>query len=185
MGSPDDEQDWIRQSQRGDHEAFAALLTRYQRMIYSLTFRMSGSFADADDLTQETFIQAFRHLERFRCESRFSSWLCQIAINTCLNWRQTTARRERRHQNWVEHKLTLEADRQMAETVEDDTSRRVQKALLELHPKQRAAIVLTVYQEMSHADAARVLGCSETTVSWRLFAARAKLRRLLKVRSAP
>jgi RNA polymerase sigma-70 factor (ECF subfamily) len=64
MGSPDDEQDWIRQSQRGDHEAFAVLLTRYQRMIYSLTFRMSGSFADADDLTQETFIQAFRRLER-------------------------------------------------------------------------------------------------------------------------
>lgn len=56
----------------------------------------------------------------------------------------------------------------------------VQAALLKLPPKQRAAVVLTTYDGLSHAEAARALGCTETTVSWRLFAARAKLKRLLK-----
>ena len=61
----------------------------------------------------------------------------------------------------------------------DERDERINEALRMLHAKQRAAIVLTVYDGLSHAEAARVLGCSETTVSWRVFAARAKLKRLL------
>jgi RNA polymerase sigma-70 factor (ECF subfamily) len=56
----------------------------------------------------------------------------------------------------------------------------VQESLLKLHPKQRAAIVLTLYDGLTHAEAARVLDCSETTVSWRIFAARRKLKRILE-----
>ena len=56
----------------------------------------------------------------------------------------------------------------------------VQEALMGLHPKQRAAVVLTVYEGLNHAEAAKVLGCSETTVSWRIFAARKKLKRSLR-----
>ena len=59
-------------------------------------------------------------------------------------------------------------------------ARQVQDALGRLHPKQRAAVVLTVYEGLSHSEAAKILGCSETTVSWRVFAARAKLKRFLK-----
>jgi RNA polymerase sigma-70 factor (ECF subfamily) len=59
-------------------------------------------------------------------------------------------------------------------------AQQVKDALLKLHPKQRAAVVLTTYDGLNHAEAAQVLGCSETTVSWRLFAARTKLKRLLK-----
>jgi RNA polymerase sigma-70 factor (ECF subfamily) len=58
-------------------------------------------------------------------------------------------------------------------------ARLVQEALMSLHPKQRAAVVLTTYDGLTHAEAARALGCSETTVSWRVFAARRKLKRLL------
>lgn len=62
----------------------------------------------------------------------------------------------------------------------DDLSRRIQAALDHLAPEQRAAIVLTVYQEMNHAEAARALECAETTISWRLFMARRKLKQWLK-----
>jgi len=168
-----DDQGWIEQSRSGDHEAFESLVRKYQRMIYSLTFRMSGSVADAEDLTQETFVRAFEQLDGFRAEARFSSWLYRIAVNQCLNWRKRGERRERLHHAWQEHHSNAAIRRH-------DRSEQVQVALLKLSPEQRAAIVLTVYEEMSHREAARVLGCSETTVSWRLFVARRKLKQLLR-----
>ncbi len=173
MGATDDEKAWIERSLRGDPEAFEALVGKYQRMIHSLTYRMTGSLADAEDLAQETFIQAYRQLGSFRSEARFSSWLYRIAVNMCLNWRKREQRREQAHDEWA---------RQGGETAGRDESLadKVQGALMKLHPKQRAAVVLTLHDGHSHAEAARVLGCSETTVSWRLFAARAKLKRLLK-----
>src|SRR6266550_5272015 len=180
MGLLDEEADWIRQSREGNHESFAALIARYQRMVHALTFRMTGSLADGEDLAQETFILAFRRLDSFRGESKFSSWLCQIAVNTCLNWKKSQARRERTHQGWAEHEQVSGGTCAAMSQAEEDTTRRVQAALLKLNAKQRAAVVLTVYEGMNHAEAARTLGCSETTVSWRLFAARAKLKRLLK-----
>lgn len=184
MGQLDEEQDWIRQSRDGDHEAFAALVGRYQRMIHSLTFRMTGSLADAADLAQQTFIQAFRRIHSFRGEAKFSSWLYQIAINACLNWKRSEARREKAHEDWAEHERIFGGDCAAMSPTDLENTRRAQEALVKLPAKQRAAVVLTVYEGMSHAVAARTLGCSETTVSWRLFAARAKLKRLLKARSS-
>src|SRR5690349_7163298 len=99
-----DERAWIVKSQQGDLEAFEALIKRYQRMIHWLTFRMTGSVADSEDLAQETFIQAFRVVGTFRQESKFSSWLYRVALNTCLNWKKRTQRREQAHQKWGEQR---------------------------------------------------------------------------------
>jgi len=173
MAELGEEHEWIRQSQQGDHAAFEALITRHQRMIHSLTFRMTGSLAEAEDLAQETFIQAFRQLGGFRAEARFSTWLYRIAVNLCLNWKKRQQRQQRLLADWGEQRNTEIAGHDSA------LSRQVQEALLKLHPKQRAAVILTTYDGLNHAEAARVLGCSETTVSWRLFAARAKLKKLL------
>jgi RNA polymerase sigma-70 factor, ECF subfamily len=168
----EDEVEQIRASQHGDHAAFETLIRRYQKMIHALTFRMTGSLADSEDLAQETFIQAYQQLANFRGEARFSSWLYRISVNQCLNWQKRSQRREKLHQSWT--------DEQNSSPPEPDArSQRVQEALLKLHPKQRAAIVLTTFDNLNHAEAAKVLGCSETTVSWRIFAARAKLKRIL------
>jgi RNA polymerase sigma-70 factor (ECF subfamily) len=169
----DDDQGCVERSLRGDHEAFETLVRRYQRMIYALAYRMTGSAADAEDAVQETFIHAHRQLAGFRADARFSSWLYRIAVNHCLNLRQRAGRRERVHEAWqAQREQTPAEDRELAQKVQD--------ALMKLNPKQRAAIVLTTYDGLSHAEAARALGCSETTVSWRIFAARGKLKRLLK-----
>jgi RNA polymerase sigma-70 factor (ECF subfamily) len=172
MEARDEERDWIRQSVAGDPAAFEALVRKYQHMIHALTYRMTGSTADAEDLAQEIFVRTYRQLDRFRGDAKFSSWLYRIGINTCLNWQTSRQRRERLQQEW--------ADAQPVATNVDETSARVQAALLQLPAKQRAAIVLTVYEEMNHAEAARVLGCSETTVSWRVFTARKKLKQWLQ-----
>ncbi len=168
-----DERSWVEQSRQGDQTAFEHLTRRYQRMIYSLTYRMTGSHTDAEDLAQETFIQAYRQLSAFRREAKFSSWLYRIAVNHCLNWQKRKQRREAAYEQ-------LGQQSGSNGPVDDALASQVQEALLKLHPKQRAAIILTNYEGLNHAQAAQLLGCSETTVSWRIFAARTKLKRLLK-----
>ena len=91
----DDEPSLVEASRRGNPEAFASLVTRHQRMIHALTYRMSGSEAEASDLAQEAFVQAWRRLDHFRGEARFSSWLYRIAVNLCLNWKAQEAREAR------------------------------------------------------------------------------------------
>ncbi len=178
MVDVDPEKHWLEQSCKGDHAAFENLVCHYQRMVHSLAYRMTSSLADADDLTQETFIRAFQQLSSYRGDAKFSSWLCRIAINACLNWRQKEARRAEIHREWAGETVPAEFQEEGLNT--EDESSRVQAALDRLPAKQRAAMILTVYQEMNHAEAARALGCSEATVSWRVFAARAKLKRWLK-----
>jgi RNA polymerase sigma-70 factor (ECF subfamily) len=174
----DDEQiAWIRDSQNGDHAAFAALIKNHQRMIHALTYRMTGSLADAEDLAQETFVQAYQQIGRFRGEAAFSSWLYRIAVNRCLNWRKRERRREEVYTEWGGQDPAGAAP-------DDNAARQVQEALLRLDPKQRAAVILTIYEGRNHAEAARMLGCSETTVSWRVFAAKRKLRRWLTAEKA-
>jgi len=147
----DDERAWIAKSQQGDLEAFEALIRRYQRMIHSLTFRMTGSMADSEDVTQETFIQGFRLLHTFRQKSKFSSWIYRVAIKTCLNWKKRAQRRAEAHQQWGEH---LELESATQERSDNHLTETVQETLMKLNPKQRAAVILTIYD--GHAEAAKI-----------------------------
>jgi RNA polymerase sigma-70 factor (ECF subfamily) len=173
MAAIDDDKGRITRSRSGDPDAFESLIREHQKMIYSLCYRMSGSAADAADLAQDTFVRAFQRIDSFRSEAKFSSWLYRIAMNECLNWRKANTRRSRLHKEWSE-------EPNESETQPDVNSQQIQAALLKLHPKQRAAVILTIYEGLNHAEAARMLGCSEATVSWRLFAARKKLKQLLR-----
>lgn len=171
MGDPDEA--LVLQSQNGDPAAFEALIRNHQHMIHSLTFRMTGSLADAEDLAQETFIRAYRQIGSYRGAAKFSTWLYRIAINLCLTWRRRESCRFEMHADWTQ------MNGAPSNRDGSDVAGRVQAALLKLPAKQRAAITLTVYDGRNHAEAAEILNCSETTVSWRVFAARRKLKRWL------
>ena len=169
----------IRESQDGHLEAFEVVVARYQKMVHSLAYRKTGSASDADDLAQEVFIKVFHHLPSFRGEAKFSSWLYRVAVNVCLNWKKAHAHRDQTLRNW---QAEMAAEVNSPEPPPAELIRRVELAVLRLPLKQRAAVVLTTYEGMNHAEAARVLGCSETTVSWRLCMARRKLKNWLKSR---
>ena len=183
MGDPDET--LVRASQNGDPAAFEALVRQHQRMIHSLTYRMTGSLADAEDLAQEAFVRAYEQIAQYQGGAKFSTWLYRIAINACLNWRQREHRRLEAHTQWAS---SAEADRPPGlnghadPSLLSDQCLRVQAALLKLPARQRAAVVLTVYDGLNHAEAAQALGCSETTISWRVFAARRKLKSWLQTR---
>ena len=177
MADADD--DLVLRSQNGDVSAFEVLVRNHQQMIHALTFRMTGSVADADDLTQETFIRAYEQIGSFNGAARFSTWLYSIAVHACLNWRRDEARRFRAHADCAEEILAARPDAGVS-PAENERAQQAQAALLRLPARQRAAIVLTIYDGLNHAEAAKLLRCSETTVSWRVFAAKRKLKQMLK-----
>ena len=177
MAGSDDESKLIEQSISGDPEAYAALVHQHQKMIRAMTFRMTGSLDDAEELAQDAFLRAYQQLDSFGGGSKFSTWLCKIAINLSLDWRRRENRRDDIHSKWA---AEAASENNPGGGFPDELSRRVQDALNRLPTKQRAAIVLTIYENQSHAEAAKTLGCTEATISWRVFAARQKLKRLLK-----
>ena len=176
----DADEDLVLQSQNGSVAAFEKLIRNHQNMIHALTFRMTGSPADAEDLAQETFIRAYEQISRFNGVAKFSTWLYSIAVHACLNWRRNEARRFRAQANCAENTLAEQAGTEIS-PAENEMVQQAQAALMKLSVKQRAAIVLTIYDGLNHAEAAKVLSCSETTVSWRVFAAKRKLKRWLAV----
>lgn len=177
MAGSEAESKLIEASLSGDPEAYAALVSQHQKMIRAVTFRMTGSLDDAEELAQDAFLRAHQQLGSFGGGSKFSTWLCQIAINLSLDWRRRETRRDDIHAKWA---AGAASENHLGGGFPDELSRRVQDALNRLPAKQRAAIVLTVYENQSHAEAAKTLGCTEATISWRVFAARQKLKRLLK-----
>ena len=103
-----------------------------------------------------------------------ATWLRRIAVNCGLNWRRSAVSRQQLQHDWSEHqRLTADLD--------DDATRglRVNEALQRLDPPVRAAVVLTIYEGLNHAEAAQALGCAETTVSWRVWVARRQLKKWL------
>ena len=157
MGDTDDEKIWLTQSRNGDPAAFAALIREHQQMIHSLTYRMTGSVADCQDLAQETFIRAYQQLDSYQGSSKFSSWLYRIAMNACLDWRRREVRRARVLSAWAADAACQPAAPGPGADGEARNGE-VQAALMRLPAKQRAAIVLTVYAGHNHAEAAKILG---------------------------
>ena len=174
----DADEDLVLQSQNGSVDAFESLIRHHQTMIHALTFRMTGSTADAEDLAQETFIRAYEQINRFNGGAKFSTWLYSIAVHSCLNWRRKEARRFQAQARCAEETFARQTEAAHPQG-NDDMTQQAQAALLKLPAKQRAAIVLTIHEGLNHAEAAKILRCSETTVSWRVFTAKRKLKHWL------
>lgn len=172
----DADEELVVQVKNGDASAYEALVRKHQTMIHALTYRMTGSVADAEDLAQVAFIRAYHQIDSFNGTAKFATWLYGIAVHACLNWRRDEARRYRAQANCAEEAMVHHTN---GEVAGNEMAQQVQAALVKLPVKQRAAIVLTMYDGLNHAEAAKVLGCSETTVSWRVFAAKRKLKSVL------
>lgn len=184
-GNAQSDRELVESAQSGDVRAYGVLVERYQRRIYRLAAHMLKSPADADDVTQETFVRAYKALARFDGRSEPFTWIYRIAINLSLN--VLRARRVRRHTT-TDDDPRLEAqlvERRpgYADPAGDSADREVFATLAEamdsLSDTLRTTLVLVCVDGQSHADAARILGCPEGTVAWRVHEARRKLRERL------
>jgi RNA polymerase sigma-70 factor, ECF subfamily len=170
----------VEAAQRGESEAFDRLVERYQRQVYRLCYRYVNNHHDANDMTQEAFVKAFRALSRFRGDSGFATWLYRIAVNTCLNFK-AAPKPEKEPLSDTMADLSPDASDQM-ET--DERSRLVREAVTRLPEKQRATLILKVYHELSHQEVAEIVGASVGTVKANLFHALGNLRKMLPADAA-
>ncbi len=172
--------DLIPLATAGSTDAFTTLFNRHYTAIHAYAYRLCLCSAEAEDVAQETFIQAARSLTSFRREASFKNWLFSIATN-----RTRDRLRKRRQRDRLDSALANQPAHEAIDHVSLaagalDSQRAVQAALANLTTDQREAITLVYYENLNHAEAARVLGCAESTVSWRLFRAKTKLRKTLR-----
>ena len=173
------EKELIEKAKDGDRKAFGELVRSYHQKIYMLVFHMTHNTADADDLTQEAFLRAYRGLKSFNQKSEFYTWLYRIAVNVTLNQirkakrRSTVSLSEEALPRRLKKDESAEDPRKQAEARQ--LYERVLKGLDDLSPALRATLVLFSFQGLSHKDVAQVLGCAEGTVAWRISEARQQL----------
>ena len=184
----DDVTDLVRRVQGGDRHAFGILVERYRSRIFALALHLTGSESEADDITQEGFLRAYRAIDSFAGRSEFFTWLYRIAINLAHSANRARARRPRTdlEDPRVELAIVVDGHGDPAHTTELRQSyTRLVRALDRLSPVLGSTVVLVALQGLSYGEAAVVLGCSEGTIGWRMHEARRQLYLALDEQPAP
>ena len=162
----------------GRREAFDVIVERHRRHVYQLCFRFAGNHEDASDLAQDVFVRAFKGLRNFKNESALSTWLYRVSVNTCLN--RVQAKKPETEPIEASQHVDHRSVDPVREIERGERAVQVRRAIRRLPPKQRATLVLRMYQELSHEEIARILGSSVGAVKANFFHALGNLKRLLK-----
>jgi RNA polymerase sigma-70 factor (ECF subfamily) len=178
----DDEDRLVERAQAGDLSAYTELVIRYRERIYRTIYRFTRDHNDTDDLAQETFMRAFKELRRFRRRSGFYTWIYRIALNLSLNLLKKRKKEMIGQQSAVRLSGAGTATHSGPEAAAaaGELRVRIAAAVDSLPLPFRSAFILVIDQGLTHAQAARVLGCSENTVSWRMHNARKVLESELR-----
>jgi len=177
----------IERAKQGDAEAFEILYNLHKRRVYSLCLRMTANTAEAEDLTQEAFMQLYRKIGTFRGESAFSTWLHRMAVNVVL------MRLRKKGLPIVPLEETIETEEESPKkepgapdlTLEGSIDRmQLQRAIEALPPGYRSIFVLHDVEGFEHNEIAELVGCSIGNSKSQLHKARLKLRDLLKTSRA-
>ena len=173
FSSDDEDLALVRQSLAGQTEAFGGLVTRYQKVMYTVALRMLGNSEDAQDATQDAFVKAFQRLTTFDPSYRFYSWMYRILINECLN-----LNRGRHPEQPLETEVTG-GPNPFDTTLAGELRLQIHTALLRLTPEYRSVVVLRHFAGQSYEEIAETLAIPEKTVKSRLYTARQQLGEML------
>jgi RNA polymerase sigma-70 factor (ECF subfamily) len=168
----------VEAARRGDSAAFDVLVTRHRRSVYQVCYRFVNHHEDAADLTQDTFVRAWKSLGSFRGQARFSTWVYRIAVNVSLN------RVSLKTPPTDAVDFDLVADQREPAPGQALAARQreaaVRRAVQSLPPRQRAALILRTYHDLSHQEVADIVGTSVGAVKANVFHALANLRKRLE-----
>jgi RNA polymerase sigma factor (sigma-70 family) len=163
--------DLVAAAVAGDRDAFEALLRRHYDRVHGLAWQLTGSRADADDVAQDVCCVLVEKIASFRGEAKFTTWLTGITFNACRDFR-----RRRRSFGGMIERLTVVAGLAQAPDGRDAYDAVwLKSAIARLKPALRDTAVLVAGQQLTHAEAAQILGVSENTVAWRMH----EVRRML------
>jgi RNA polymerase sigma-70 factor (ECF subfamily) len=162
----------------GSQDAFNVIVARHQRQVYQVCFRFVRNHEDAADLAQDVFVRAFKGLRNFKGDSSLSTWLYRVGVNCCLN--KVAVKRPATESIDESQHVDQRVDDPLRAVVRGEKAAEVRRAITLLPPKQRATLLLRVYQELSHEEIASILGSSVGAVKANFFHALGNLKRLLQ-----
>jgi RNA polymerase sigma-70 factor (ECF subfamily) len=177
----------VTAAREGDAEAFGLLVRRHQRRVYRLAVHLLKSGAEAEDVTQDTFVRAYGALDRFDGRSEPFTWIYRICVNLSLNaLRSRKTRRASSPDDPRIESLLIDNRPAAGSPARSSADKQLSRALVEgidaLSDTLRTTLVLVCIDGLSHAEVGEVLGCPEGTVAWRVHEARKKLRFILSER---
>ena len=172
-----DDRDLIASAQQGDRQAFTQLVCRHQASIVSLTYRMCGDLRLAEDAAQEAFVRVWQHLNSYKPQYAFRSWLYRIAANAALD----ALRRERPAADLDSLSLADLGTSPEQSAEDNERAAHVRQAIAQLSESLRVVLILREYQELAYQEIADALDIPIGTVMSRLNSARAQLRHELRV----
>lgn len=167
MIDQDEDRQLIKRALAGSRADFDTLINKYYDLMFTLAFKWSGSQEEAEDITHNAFIKVAENLKRFRYDSTFKTWLYRIVINVAYDMHRK--------------KKVRRGNSEMLEIIEGsdrpdrDYEARVLIKLLDRLPRKEKESMVLVAEGLTHAEAAEIQGCKESTVSWRVHEARKKL----------
>jgi RNA polymerase sigma-70 factor (ECF subfamily) len=177
----------VRRAQKEDLGSYDALVRRYQERIYATVYHMTSNHEDANDLTQETFIKAFRALKSFKGDSSFYTWIYRIAVNKTINFLKQRKNRVQLSLNDVD--FSAENDPDLVALISDKNPRRdlnlselqekLNGAMQKLSEHHRMVVTLHDVQGLSHEEIGKIMDCNIGTVRSRLFYARQQMQAYL------
>jgi RNA polymerase sigma-70 factor, ECF subfamily len=170
----------IQRAQKGDQDAFAALVDEHQRYVYNLAFRVLKDENEALDLTQETFVRAWTALPNFKGQSQFRTWLYRITTNLCYNRLPNLRRSLNDLGDDVMGEITgMDLDNPVREFESSETRVHLYKAIEELDANYKLLITLRYQNELSYDEIASTLNLPLGTVKTGIFRAKEQLRKSL------
>ncbi|MCU9847466.1 RNA polymerase sigma factor [Defluviimonas sp. WL0024] len=174
MQTPDE--DLAEAAAGGDRDAFAALLARHYDRLHGLSFRLTGSRAEAEDLAQDICLALPAKLGSYRREARFTTWLYRVTVNAAHDRRRRMAAHARAADGWGDWEINRRAGIAEAAQAGDWLA----ATMARLTPELRDTVALTLGEELSQKEAAEVLGLSEGTVAWRMSEVKKRLREMAR-----
>ena len=167
-----DDDSLARAAASGDRSAFGTLLARHYDRIFGLAWRLTGSRAEAQDLTQDICAALPARLASWRGEARFTTWLYRVTVNAAHDQRRRQATRAKTSAGWGDWELA----RQDEIATQAEALDWLQQAMQRLSPELRDTVALVLGEELTQAQAGEILGVSEGTVAWRMSEVKKRLR---------
>jgi RNA polymerase sigma-70 factor (ECF subfamily) len=185
-----DEKTLVEQMRQGHIGAFQELVERYKKKVYYLAYDMVDDHHEAEDISQEVFIKVFRFIKKFRKDAKFSSWLYQITVNTCIDVKRKKSSKpqismedsqiENIHHTEPAYSRTdssIHNPEHLAET--DMIQQRIHQALTKISPRERSVFVMRYYNDFKTGEIAEILNVSINTIKSLLLRAKRKLQKEL------
>lgn len=173
-----EDREWLEQARAGDRVAFGRLVRQHQQRLHRLALHLTGNAGEADDVTQETFLRAYRAIARFDGRADLFTWLYRICVNVSLNLRRQCKRvMVDIHDPRVPEPRAEGAGSNPAHAAQQAQSyRALASAMDALSEVLRTTLIMACVDQLPYAEIARVCECSEGTIAWRVHEARRRLR---------